>query len=134
MVGYQTSEIYGWVGSVSTAAKGRRRPNMLIDYFWPDTYNTYTWTHINFDPTGGLEYMTCDNVPGEATLDTQAVATGSNAAYNKVVENAVEQRVLAQHRRQGRHHGGPTVAEGHPPGPHRRRSRDAQPAPDLHPG
>jgi peptide/nickel transport system substrate-binding protein len=32
--------------------------------------------------------MSC-NVPGEDTLDSQAVATGSNAAYNKVVEKAV---------------------------------------------
>jgi peptide/nickel transport system substrate-binding protein len=87
VVGYQTSEIYAAVGSASTAAQ-TSQPNMLIDYFWPDTYNTYTWTHINFDPTGGLEYLSC-NVPGEATLDSEAVATGSDATYNKVVENAV---------------------------------------------
>jgi peptide/nickel transport system substrate-binding protein len=87
VVGYQTSEIYASVGSASTAAQASQ-PNMLIDYFWPDTYNPYTWTHINFDPTGGLEYLSC-NVPGEAALDDQAVETGSNSAYNKVVENAV---------------------------------------------
>ena len=87
VVGYQTSEIYASVGSASTAAQASQ-PNMLIDYFWPDTYNTYTWTHISFDPSGGLEYMSC-NVPGEAALDDTAVATGSNAAYDKVVENAV---------------------------------------------
>jgi peptide/nickel transport system substrate-binding protein len=87
VVGYQTSEIYGAVGSASTAAQASQ-PNMLIDYFWPDTYNTYTWTHINFDPSGGLEYLSC-NVPGEAALDNTAVETGSDAAYNKVVENAV---------------------------------------------
>ena len=61
---------------------------MLIDYFWPDTYNTYTWTHINFDPSGGLQYMSC-NVPGEAALDSQAVGSGSNVIYNEVVEKAV---------------------------------------------
>jgi peptide/nickel transport system substrate-binding protein len=87
VVGYQTSEIYASVGSVTTAAQASQ-PNMLIDYFWPDTYNPYTWTHINFDPSGGLEYMSC-NVPGEAALDNQAVQTGSNSAYNKVVANAV---------------------------------------------
>ncbi len=87
VVGYQTSEIYASVGSASTAAQASQ-PNMLIDYFWPDTYNPYTWTHINFDPSGGLEYLSC-NVPGEEALDDQAVATGSNAEYNKVVENAV---------------------------------------------
>jgi peptide/nickel transport system substrate-binding protein len=87
VVGYQTSEIYASVGSASTAAQASQ-PNMLIDYFWPDTYNPYTWTHINFDPSGGLEYMSC-NVPGEAALDDTAVQTGSNSDYNKVVENAV---------------------------------------------
>jgi peptide/nickel transport system substrate-binding protein len=87
VVGYQTSEIYASVGSASTAAQASQ-PNMLIDYFWPDTYNPYTWTHISFDPTGGLEYLSC-NVPDEAALDNKAVETGSNAAYNKVVENAV---------------------------------------------
>ena len=87
VVGYQTSEIYSAVGSASTAA-GASQPNMLIDYFWPDTYNTYTWTHINFDPSGGLEYLSC-NVPGEADLDNQAVATGSLVTFNKVVEKAV---------------------------------------------
>jgi peptide/nickel transport system substrate-binding protein len=87
VVGYQTSEIYASVGSASTAAQASQ-PNMLIDYFWPDTYNPYTWTHISFDPSGGLEYMSC-NVPGEAALDDTAVQTGSNADYNKVVENAV---------------------------------------------
>jgi peptide/nickel transport system substrate-binding protein len=88
VVGYQTSEIYASVGSATTAAQNSQ-PNMLIDYFWPDTYNPYTWTHINFDPSGGLEYLSC-NVPGEAALDDQAVATGSDSDYNKVVENAVE--------------------------------------------
>jgi peptide/nickel transport system substrate-binding protein len=87
VVGYQTSEIYASVGSATTAA-GASQPNMLIDYFWPDTYNAYTWTHINFDPSGGLEYMSC-NVPGEAELNTQAVTTGSDVTYNKAVENAV---------------------------------------------
>jgi peptide/nickel transport system substrate-binding protein len=87
VVGYQTSEIYGAVGSASTAAQASQ-PNVLIDYFWPDTYNPYTWTHINFDPSGGLQYMSC-NVAGLADLDTQAVATGSNATYNQVVQKAV---------------------------------------------
>jgi peptide/nickel transport system substrate-binding protein len=87
VVGYQTSEIYASVGSASTAAQPSQ-PNMLIDYFWPDTYNPYTWTHISFDPSGGLEYMSC-NVPGEEALDNTAVQTGSNADYNKVVEGAV---------------------------------------------
>jgi peptide/nickel transport system substrate-binding protein len=82
VVGYQTSSIYGWVGSTSTAASGAT-PNVLIDYFWPDADALYTWTHINFDPSGGLEYMSC-NVPQVANLDAQAVQTGSLALYDQV--------------------------------------------------
>lgn len=89
VVGYQTSDIYSWIGDTS-ATQGPATPNMLIDYFWPDSYNTYMWTHINFDATGGLQYMNCDNVPNEANLDTQAVTTGSLTEYNKVIENAVK--------------------------------------------
>ena len=88
VVGYQTSEIYGAIGSTSTS-QGPSAPNLLMDYFWPDTYNTYTWTHISFDATGGLQYMNCDSVPNEANLDTQAVTSGSVTDYNKVIENAV---------------------------------------------
>ncbi|HUC04891.1 MAG TPA: ABC transporter substrate-binding protein [Acidimicrobiales bacterium] len=86
VIGLQTSVIYADVGSVS-AAQSPSLPNVLIDYFWPDTYNAYTWTHINFDPTGGLEYMSC-NVPGEAALDQQALTTGSDTIYNEVVQKA----------------------------------------------
>jgi len=88
VVGYQTSEIYGWVGDVS-AMQGPGTPNMLIDYFWPDTYNVYTWTHIDFDPSGGLQYLNCDSVPNETNLDNEALETGSLQTYNEVIENAV---------------------------------------------
>ena len=88
VVGYQTSAIYSWPGNV-TASQGAGTPNMLIDYFWPDTYNTYTWTHINFDPSGGLQYANCDSVPNEASLNSQALETGSRSTYNKAIENAV---------------------------------------------
>jgi peptide/nickel transport system substrate-binding protein len=88
VVGYQTSEIYGNIGNAS-ATQGPSTPNLLLDYFWPDTYNTYTWTHISFDASGGLQYMNCDSVSNEEALNTQAVTTGSNADYNKAIENAV---------------------------------------------
>jgi peptide/nickel transport system substrate-binding protein len=87
VVGYQTSEIFGWVGTLSSATSSAT-PNMLVMFFWPDTYNAYTWTHINFDPSGGANYFSC-NVPNEATLNSAAVATGSNVAYNTAIENAV---------------------------------------------
>ncbi|HTT88133.1 MAG TPA: ABC transporter substrate-binding protein [Acidimicrobiales bacterium] len=87
VVGYETSQIFADVGSVPTA-RSASEPNVLIDYFWPDTYNVYTWTHISFDPLGGLEYLSC-HVPGEAALDSEAVETGSDVLYNEVVEKAV---------------------------------------------
>jgi peptide/nickel transport system substrate-binding protein len=82
VVGYQTSSIYGWVGSTSTAASGAT-PNLLVDYVWPDADSVYTWTHINYDPSGGLEYLSC-TVPQIAALDAQAVKTGSLALYDQV--------------------------------------------------
>jgi peptide/nickel transport system substrate-binding protein len=88
VVGYQTSEIFGWVGSAG-AATSNATPNMLVMYFWPDTYNAYTWTHINFDPSGGANYFSC-NVANEANLNSAAVATGSYPAYNKAIETAVK--------------------------------------------
>jgi len=87
VVGYQTSSIFGWVGSTSTA-QSNATPNLLVQYFWPDADNPYMWTHISFDPTGGLQYLSC-NVPNQANLDSAAVASGSNADYNTAIKNAV---------------------------------------------
>jgi peptide/nickel transport system substrate-binding protein len=88
VVGYQTSEIYGWVGSAQLAAT--KGPDILVYYVWPDAYNAYTWNHITYDSTGGLQYLTC-SVPGIDATDTQAVTTGSNALYNSAVQAAVRQ-------------------------------------------
>lgn len=88
VVGYQTSSIYGWVGSTKTAAS-TATPNVLVDYFWPDADSVYTWTHISYDPSGGLEYMSC-NVPQVAALDAQAVQTGSLALYDQVSNLALQ--------------------------------------------
>jgi peptide/nickel transport system substrate-binding protein len=85
VVGYQTSQIYGWVGSVQDSKT--QSPNLLVNYFTPDADNPYTWTHIEYDPLGGLQFLNC-NVPGIAALDAQAVAAGSNALYNKVIQKA----------------------------------------------
>ncbi len=76
-----------WARSVT--AKSAAAPNVLVDYFWPDADNPYTWAHINYDPSGGLEYEAC-NVPGMASLDSQAVATGNLAIYDQVA-SLVEQ-------------------------------------------
>jgi peptide/nickel transport system substrate-binding protein len=84
VTGEQTSTIYGAVGSVSTA-QSASAPNVLVDYFWPDADNPYTWAHINYDPDGGLQYEAC-NVPGIANLDSEANATGNLSLYNQVAD------------------------------------------------
>jgi peptide/nickel transport system substrate-binding protein len=88
VVGEETSSIYGAVGSVK-AAKGAAAPDALIDYFWPDADNPYTWTHINYDPSGGLEYEAC-NVAGMESLDNQVLRTGDLSIYNQI-RDLVEQ-------------------------------------------
>ena len=87
VVGYQTSSIYGWIGSSSTASSAAT-PNLLVDYMWPDGDNPYLYTHITFDPNGGLNYLTC-NIPGIASPDAKAGATGSLDLFNQVSEMAV---------------------------------------------
>lgn len=82
VVGEQTSTIYANVGSVKYA-KGKTSPNVLVDYLWPDADNPYTWTHILYEPTGGLQYLSCD-APGTVAADAHALATGSLAYYNQV--------------------------------------------------
>ena len=88
VVGYQTSEIYGWIGNAQDAAT--QGPNLLVYYVWPDAYNAYTWNHITYDSTGGLQYLTC-SVPGVDAIDTKAVTTGSNATYSQAVQLAVKE-------------------------------------------
>jgi peptide/nickel transport system substrate-binding protein len=85
VVGYQTSSIFGWVGSVKSAKT--QAPNVLVDYFWPDADNPYTWTHISYDPSGGLQYLACQ-IPQLTALDAKAVETGSDALYNEVSDEA----------------------------------------------
>lgn len=87
VVGYQTSSIYGWIGSTSTAASDAT-PNLLVDYMWPDGDNPYLYTHITFDPDGGLNYLTC-NIAGIGPIDAKAGATGSLDLFNQVSEMAV---------------------------------------------
>ena len=88
VVGEQTSTIYANIGSVKYA-KGATAPNVLVDYLWPDSDNPYTWTHILYEPTGGLEYLSC-KAPGTVAPDADALATGSDSDYNGVA-SAVEQ-------------------------------------------
>jgi peptide/nickel transport system substrate-binding protein len=86
VVGYQTSEIFGWIDSPKEAKTAA--PNMMVDYFWPDADNPYTWSHISYDPGGGVNLLSCD-VPGVAAIDAKAVETGSNALYNQVSNMAL---------------------------------------------
>ncbi len=88
VVAYQTSAIYGWIGNVQDATT--QAPDVLAYYVWPDAYNPYTWNHITYDSTGGLQYLSC-SVPGVDAIDTQAVTTGSTSLYGQAVESAVKE-------------------------------------------
>lgn len=87
VVGYQTSSIYAWVGAVKVSA-GPTTPNVLVDYMWPDADNPYMWSHINFDPSGGLEYVNC-NAPQVAALNAKALETGSLSVYGQASDAAL---------------------------------------------
>jgi peptide/nickel transport system substrate-binding protein len=69
---YPTSQIFGWVGDPKGA------PDLLATTGWPDAAPAYTWAHISFDPTGGLNYLHCST--DEITKKLAEGATSGNAA------------------------------------------------------
>ena len=88
---YPTSQIFGWVGDPKGA------PELLLNLGWPDAAPPYTWAHISFDPTGGLNYLHCSTdeitkklVDGATTGDAQTfseigtLAAASGCWYNLV--------------------------------------------------
>jgi peptide/nickel transport system substrate-binding protein len=83
-VGYQTSTIYNWAppGNPDGA------PDLLVEYGWPDAYDPYQWAHIDFDPSGGINFLHCA-VPGSTGQLSQAVATGDTALFGQVGDAAV---------------------------------------------
>jgi peptide/nickel transport system substrate-binding protein len=76
---YPTSQIFGWVSDPKGA------PEMLLSTGWPDASPPYTWAHISFDPTGGLNYLHCST--DEITkLLTDGATTGDAATFSKIGE------------------------------------------------
>ncbi|SOD74235.1 peptide/nickel transport system substrate-binding protein [Jatrophihabitans sp. GAS493] len=78
---YPTSQIFGWIGN----AKGA--PDLLATLGWPDSPSPYTWAHISFDKTGGLNYFGCDSPEIPAQLAT-ALASGKDADYSTAAATA----------------------------------------------
>ena len=83
-VGYQTSTIYNWAPPGSPAGA----PDLLVEYGWPDAYDPYQWAHIDFDPSGGINFLHC-TVPGSTGQLSQAVATGNTNVFGQVGDEAV---------------------------------------------
>jgi peptide/nickel transport system substrate-binding protein len=78
---YPTSEIFGWIGS------GKGAPDMLATLGWPDAPPPYTWAHISFDATGGLNYLNCSS-PATSALIAQGLPTGSDQLFSDAAKSA----------------------------------------------
>jgi peptide/nickel transport system substrate-binding protein len=80
---YPTSEIFGWIGA------GKGAPDMLATLGWPDAPPPYTWAHISFDATGGLNYLNCSS-PATSDLIAQGLLTGSDQTFSDAAKSASE--------------------------------------------
>ncbi len=78
---YPTSEIFGWIGS------GKGAPDMLATLGWPDAPPPYTWAHISFDATGGLNYLNCSDTATTALI-AQGLSTGSDQTFSQAAQSA----------------------------------------------
>jgi peptide/nickel transport system substrate-binding protein len=78
---YPTSEIFGWIGS------GKGAPDMLATLGWPDAPPPYTWAHISFDATGGLNYLNCSS-PATTALIAKGLASGSDQTFSEAAVSA----------------------------------------------
>jgi peptide/nickel transport system substrate-binding protein len=74
---YPTSQIFGWVGDPKGA------PELLLALGWPDAAPPYTWAHISFDPTGGLNYLHCSD-PTITRMLGQGATTGSADTFSQI--------------------------------------------------
>jgi peptide/nickel transport system substrate-binding protein len=74
---YPTSQIFGWIGNQKGA------PDLLATLGWPDTPSPYTWAHISFDASGGLNYFGCSS-PAATAATAKALGTGSNDDFTAV--------------------------------------------------
>jgi peptide/nickel transport system substrate-binding protein len=78
---YPTSQIFGWIGNPKGA------PDLLATLGWPDAPSPYTWAHISFDATGGLNYLHCSSDEATKTI-AKALSSGSDQDYSDAAEQA----------------------------------------------
>jgi peptide/nickel transport system substrate-binding protein len=74
---YPTSQIFGWIGDPKGA------PELLLALGWPDAAPPYTWAHISFDPSGGLNYLHCSD-PGITKMLEDGAKTGSAETFSQI--------------------------------------------------
>jgi peptide/nickel transport system substrate-binding protein len=77
---YPTAQIYGWA---PPAKSPQGAPDVLLDSGWPDAAPPYMWSHISFDPDGGLNYLHC-STPEISKLLTRGLATGSVQTFSEI--------------------------------------------------
>ncbi|BDX33264.1 ABC transporter substrate-binding protein [Mycobacterium antarcticum] len=80
---YPTSEIYGWIGT-----DGQSAPEIFTALAWPDAPSPYTWGHISWDASGGLNYLGCSAPPVTDAL-AKGLPDGSPDAFSQAGLEAV---------------------------------------------
>ena len=79
-VGYPTATVFGWPPPGKVTANA---PDLLIQYPWPDTYDTYQWGHIAWGDDGGVNMFQC-HVPNLDSQLNTALATNDVTLFGKV--------------------------------------------------
>jgi peptide/nickel transport system substrate-binding protein len=81
---YPTSETFGWIGT-----DGQNAPEIFAALAWPDAPSPYTWGHISWDATGGLNYLGCSAPPVTEAL-AKGLPDGSPDAFSQAGLEAVK--------------------------------------------
>ena len=81
---YPTSETFAWVGT-----NGQNAPEIFVALAWPDAPSPYTWGHITWDATGGLNYLGCSAPPVTDAL-AKGLPDGSPDAFSQAGLEAVK--------------------------------------------
>lgn len=83
-IGYPTATVFGWPPPGKVTANA---PDLLIQYPWPDAYDTYQWAHIGWGDQGGVNLLQCDIPNLDNQLNT-ALATNNISLFGKVGDEA----------------------------------------------
>jgi peptide/nickel transport system substrate-binding protein len=81
---YPTSEIFGW----TPPGNPKGAPDVLLNTGWPDAAAPYTWAHISWDASGGLNYLHCSSQQITDLLP-QGLASGNQQVFSSVGKLAV---------------------------------------------